>query len=222
LLLVGAGSVVVAAAVVQAAGRYGVLVLVDRRARYVGHTAVRFAGSLLLIGVSGEVPFSGLAGPHGVGRAVQDRHLGLPFTAPCPGVLVAQLIAMLAEPLPPGLRLGTLQTAEYAAAILQHVVDFYEIPDDVEHGVAIRMERQHYLYRGERRFNVILGEQAVYANLGDPSILKGQLDRLLRRSRYPASAWASSPLGPPSRSGQPTRSSSSMIGWSWSRLTPQN
>src|ERR1700730_18036251 len=79
----------------------------------------------------------------------------------------------------------TLQTAEYAAAVLQHVVDFYEIPDDVEHGVAVRMQRQQYLYRGQRRFNVILGEQALYASLGDPSILRGQLDRLLATMSLP-------------------------------------
>ncbi|GGO97504.1 transcriptional regulator [Wenjunlia tyrosinilytica] len=74
---------------------------------------------------------------------------------------------------------GTIQTAEYAAEILRQVVDFYEIPDDVEEGVAKRMERQQYLYRGDRRYNVILGEQALYTRFGDANIMRGQLDRLL-------------------------------------------
>jgi hypothetical protein len=39
------------------------------------------------------------------------------------------------------------------------------VPDDVEHGVAVRMQRQQFLYRGVRRLNAILGEHALYANL---------------------------------------------------------
>lgn len=80
---------------------------------------------------------------------------------------------------------GTLQTAEYAEAILRQVVDFYDVPDDVEQGVAARMERQQYLYRGKRRFHVLIGEQALYARVGDPTILKGQLDRLLATMSLP-------------------------------------
>ena len=90
---------------------------------------------------------------------------------------------------------GTLQTAEYASAVLRQVVDFYEVPDDVEQGVAVRMERQQYLYRGKRRFNVILGEQALYANIGDPSILRGQLDRLLATMSLPRLSLGIIPLG---------------------------
>jgi hypothetical protein len=89
---------------------------------------------------------------------------------------------------------GTLQTAEYAAAVLRQVVDFYEVPDDVEHGVAVRMQRQQYLYRGKRRFNVILGEQALYTNIGDPSILRGQLDRLLAAISLPRLSLGIIPL----------------------------
>jgi transcriptional regulator with XRE-family HTH domain len=74
---------------------------------------------------------------------------------------------------------GTIQTAEYAAAIFRQVVDFFDIPDDVEEGVAKRMERQQYLYKGDRRYNVILGEQALYTRFGDADIMRGQLDRLL-------------------------------------------
>ncbi|TDD68844.1 helix-turn-helix domain-containing protein [Actinomadura rubrisoli] len=79
----------------------------------------------------------------------------------------------------PALVWGTLQTAEYATAMLEQVVDFYEIPDDIERGVAARMERQQYLYQGDRRYNVILGEQSLYTNIGGPDVLRGQLDRLL-------------------------------------------
>jgi Domain of unknown function (DUF5753) len=80
---------------------------------------------------------------------------------------------------------GSLQTAEYAAAVLRQVVDFYEIPDDLDRGVAARMERQQYLYKCDRRFNVILGEQALHTNIGGLSVLRGQLDRLLAVATLP-------------------------------------
>jgi hypothetical protein len=74
---------------------------------------------------------------------------------------------------------GTLQTAEYAAETFRQVVDYYEIPDDVDAAVAKRLERQQYLYKGNRIFNVLLAEQALYTNFGGPEVMRGQLDRLL-------------------------------------------
>ncbi|UQI44606.1 helix-turn-helix domain-containing protein [Streptomyces sp. HU2014] len=78
---------------------------------------------------------------------------------------------------------GTFQTPEYAEATLRQVVDLYGIPDDAEAATAKRLERQQYLYRGDRRFNVVLGEQALYSNFGGPEVMKGQLDRLLTMMR---------------------------------------
>ncbi|MEU6578163.1 helix-turn-helix transcriptional regulator [Streptomyces sp. NPDC046805] len=80
---------------------------------------------------------------------------------------------------------GTLQTTEYAAKVFEQVVNYYEIPDDSEAAVARRLERQQYLYQGERIFNVLLGEQALYTNFGGPDVMKGQLDRLLAVMRLP-------------------------------------
>lgn len=74
---------------------------------------------------------------------------------------------------------GTLQTAEYAYASLRQVIDFYEIPDDVDSGVAARMDRQQFLYKGDRRFNVIIAEHVLMTNMGGPDVMRGQLDRLL-------------------------------------------
>lgn len=79
----------------------------------------------------------------------------------------------------PTLIWGTLQTAEYAAATFEQVVDFFEIPNDTEAATAKRLERQQYLYQGDRIFNVLLAEQALYTNFGGPEVMKGQLDRLL-------------------------------------------
>ncbi|GAA2666534.1 hypothetical protein GCM10010400_28880 [Streptomyces aculeolatus] len=74
---------------------------------------------------------------------------------------------------------GTLQTRAYASVILRQVVDFLGTPDDVEAGVAARMERQQVLYEPGRHFDVLLGEQALYTNIGGPAVMAGQMDRLL-------------------------------------------
>jgi transcriptional regulator with XRE-family HTH domain len=74
---------------------------------------------------------------------------------------------------------GLLHTAEYATAVLRRVVAFYEIPDDVESGVAARMERQQILYRPGHRFHFVLTQQALRTFVGDRDVMIGQLDRLL-------------------------------------------
>ncbi|MCD7438954.1 helix-turn-helix transcriptional regulator [Streptomyces lincolnensis] len=85
----------------------------------------------------------------------------------------------------PTLVWGTLQTAAYAAETFRQVVDFFEIPDDAEAATAKRLERQQYLYQGDRLFDVVLGEQALYTNFGGPEVMRGQLDRLLAVMRNP-------------------------------------
>lgn len=93
---------------------------------------------------------------------------------------------------------GTLQTAEYAAAIMRQVIDFYEIPDDIEAGVAARLERQQFLYRGDRRYNVILSEQTLLTNVGGPDVMRGQLDRLLAVLSLPRLSLGIIPMKAPS------------------------
>ncbi|SUD49239.1 putative zinc finger/helix-turn-helix protein, YgiT family [Nocardia otitidiscaviarum] len=73
---------------------------------------------------------------------------------------------------------GILQTAEYAEAILRDVVTFERIPDDVDEGVAKRLERQQFLYKGKRRFRIVIAEQALSTTVGDDAVMTGQLDRL--------------------------------------------
>lgn len=74
---------------------------------------------------------------------------------------------------------GTLQTEAYATVILRQVVEFLGVPDDVPAGVAKRMERQQVLYDGEHDYDVILGEQALYTNIGGADVMRGQMERLL-------------------------------------------
>lgn len=81
---------------------------------------------------------------------------------------------------------GTLQTEAYATVILRQVVDFLGVPDDVPAGVAKRMERQRVLYDGEHHYDVILGEQALYTNIGGPEVMAEQMQRLLRDIELPS------------------------------------
>ncbi|MGH7928152.1 MAG: helix-turn-helix domain-containing protein, partial [Candidatus Binatia bacterium] len=80
----------------------------------------------------------------------------------------------------PGLVPGLFQTVEYASAIIAHAIEFNQIPNDLEEAVAARIERQQVLYAGDRRFLVVLEEQALRTRVGDTAgVMAGQLDRLL-------------------------------------------
>lgn len=74
---------------------------------------------------------------------------------------------------------GLFHTAEYAAAILRFWNDFLDLPSNVDDAVAVRMERQHVLYTGHRRFSFVLEEQTLRTRVGDTDVMAGQLDRLL-------------------------------------------
>lgn len=74
---------------------------------------------------------------------------------------------------------GILQTAEYASEVMRRVIEFYDIPDDLDSGVAERMERQTILYRGDHQFHFILAQQALNTMVGSVETMIGQLDRLL-------------------------------------------
>jgi hypothetical protein len=79
----------------------------------------------------------------------------------------------------PGLIPGLFQTAEYAATVLARAIEFNEVPNDLDEAVAARLERQRFLYSGDRRFMVVLEEQALRTRVGSAETMHGQLDRLL-------------------------------------------
>ncbi|MEW1547129.1 DUF5753 domain-containing protein [Streptomyces tsukubensis] len=86
----------------------------------------------------------------------------------------------------PAMVWGTLQTEAYATVILGQVVEFLGVPNDVPAGVAKRMERQQVLYDGEHRYDVVLGEQALYTDIGGPEVMREQIDRILRDIDLPS------------------------------------
>ncbi|MBA9008001.1 MULTISPECIES: helix-turn-helix domain-containing protein [Thermomonospora] len=79
----------------------------------------------------------------------------------------------------PALIPGLLQTAAYAHAIMGPYIEVLQIPDDREHAVPARMERQRVLYEGDRRFLFVLEEAALRTLVGDTEVMLGQLDRVL-------------------------------------------
>jgi transcriptional regulator with XRE-family HTH domain len=79
----------------------------------------------------------------------------------------------------PGLIPGIFQTAEYASAVISHNIERFRTPNDLEEAVAARMERQRVLYTGDRRFMIVLEEQALRTRAGNAQTMVGQLDRLL-------------------------------------------
>ncbi|WP_410874889.1 helix-turn-helix domain-containing protein [Nocardia sp. A7] len=74
---------------------------------------------------------------------------------------------------------GIVQTADYATAVLRRYVEFHRTPDDVDQGVAARIERQQLLYSGRRKFHILIAEQALHTTVGGDAVMVGQLDRLL-------------------------------------------
>ncbi|MFJ1458217.1 helix-turn-helix domain-containing protein [Nocardia sp. N2S4-5] len=80
---------------------------------------------------------------------------------------------------------GLLQTAEYAEGVLRSVVEFQQVPNDIDEGVSKRMERQQILYRRDHRFHFVVAEQALRTTVGNAQIMIGQMDRLLAVTGMP-------------------------------------
>jgi transcriptional regulator with XRE-family HTH domain len=74
---------------------------------------------------------------------------------------------------------GILHTAGYAEAVMRRVIDFYQVHDDLDAGVAARLQRQQILYRGDHRFHFIIAQQVLSTMVGGTDVMIGQLDRLL-------------------------------------------
>jgi Domain of unknown function (DUF5753)/Helix-turn-helix domain len=75
---------------------------------------------------------------------------------------------------------GLFHTADYATTILTFWNRFLDLPhNDIDQAVATRMDRQHILYTGNRRFAFIIEQQTLHTRVGDNDVMLGQLDRLL-------------------------------------------
>ena len=80
---------------------------------------------------------------------------------------------------------GLFQTAAYCAAMLSFWFGFLDAPDDLDTAVAARMERQRVIYQSDKRFAVVLEEQALRTWFGTAETQAGQLGRLLEMMSVP-------------------------------------
>ncbi|MEV7937183.1 DUF5753 domain-containing protein [Kitasatospora sp. NPDC088264] len=79
----------------------------------------------------------------------------------------------------PELISGTLQTPDYARAVLSSVVGLHQLPANVEQGVSARTARAGYLGADGRTYDVVLGEQALLTAIAEPAVMRAQLRYLL-------------------------------------------
>jgi hypothetical protein len=74
---------------------------------------------------------------------------------------------------------GLLQTPDYARHVFAEMVALHQVAvGDAEAAVALRMERQRFLYDTTKRFEFLLAEPALRWGLCPPDVMRVQLDRL--------------------------------------------
>jgi len=74
---------------------------------------------------------------------------------------------------------GPFQTRAYIEALLRSIRDRRALPDDLEEAVQVRVDKQHVLYEGRRRFAVLLEESVLRHRIGGADTMAGQLGHLL-------------------------------------------
>ncbi|MGX1807174.1 DUF5753 domain-containing protein [Nocardia sp. NPDC055321] len=62
---------------------------------------------------------------------------------------------------------------------------FCGIPNDLDEGVAARLERQRVLHQGDRKFSFVIAEQALRTTVGDSATMVGQMEHLLSAMASP-------------------------------------
>jgi transcriptional regulator with XRE-family HTH domain len=83
---------------------------------------------------------------------------------------------------------GIFQTKDYATVVLQKVIEFNQVPNDLDEAVAARLERQRFLTSADRRFLIVLEEQALRTRVGSVELMQAQLERVLEVMALP---WVS-------------------------------
>ncbi|MDI3408373.1 helix-turn-helix domain-containing protein [Streptomyces cavernicola] len=74
---------------------------------------------------------------------------------------------------------GMLQTADYARHVFLKYAKQHGTTPDTEEAVHARLERQAWLRTPGNRLHVLVWQPALHALVCPPSVLKGQLDRLM-------------------------------------------
>ncbi|WP_206062306.1 helix-turn-helix domain-containing protein [Nonomuraea basaltis] len=80
---------------------------------------------------------------------------------------------------------GLFQTAGYARSMLTFWFDFLDAPNDLDVAVAARLDRQQVIHGPDKRFDVLLEEQALRTWFGSAAVQAEQLERLLTVMSHP-------------------------------------
>jgi transcriptional regulator with XRE-family HTH domain len=80
---------------------------------------------------------------------------------------------------------GLLQTADYARAVVQHGQPS-ATPEEIEHRVSLRMERQQVLAKPSApRLWAVMDEAVLRRPIGGADVMRGQLERLIEAAGEP-------------------------------------
>jgi transcriptional regulator with XRE-family HTH domain len=90
---------------------------------------------------------------------------------------------------------GLFQTGGYMTAVMQTIIAFNRIPDDLADAVQARLDRQRLIHEGSRTFAVLIEEQALRTRYGDAATMAGQLGRLLTVMTWPNVSLGIIPTG---------------------------
>jgi transcriptional regulator with XRE-family HTH domain len=86
----------------------------------------------------------------------------------------------------PGIIPGLFQTPAYATALMGRIIEFCEIPNDLEQAVAARMDRQRVVQSGDHRFAIVLEEWTLRCRIGSVEMMAGQLGHLINVASLPS------------------------------------
>ncbi|MFH8471970.1 helix-turn-helix domain-containing protein [Streptomyces sp. NPDC018000] len=81
---------------------------------------------------------------------------------------------------------GLLQTEGYARAVLSHVAELLDVPNDADQAAAARMERSRIVHEAGHRFVMVIEESVLYYQLGDADAMAAQLGYLLTAGALPS------------------------------------
>ncbi|WP_405003000.1 helix-turn-helix domain-containing protein [Kitasatospora purpeofusca] len=91
---------------------------------------------------------------------------------------------------------GLIQTPGYTKAALQAIQQRRGLVDDVQAAVAARMERQHVLYEGDRRFAFLVEESVLRCGIGGSGVMRDQLHHLTTVGSLPNVSLGVVPMRP--------------------------
>lgn len=91
---------------------------------------------------------------------------------------------------------GMIQTRPYTTAALRAIQRRRGLVDDVAGAVAARMERQHVLHEGGRRFAFLVEESVLRAGIGGAEVMSGQLRHLRSIASLPHVSLGVVPMTP--------------------------